>query len=865
MRESGQNFAGQAPRRKAIARAAKAGSAFLLVWFCGFASSPATADEIFEQNRTTYGDIGLIEVPSARMADDGQLAFSFGALEDSQRIGLGFQMLPWLETSFRYSHIPHFFDNGNQLYDRSFGIKVRLVEESPYFPAIAIGARDIVGTGVYGQEFIVASKRFWTVDFTAGLGWGRLASTQMFENPLGLIFSSFNTRSTNTGLGGTVDFGQLFHGPYTSLFGGFNWQTPIDGLDLLVEYSPDRYLQERRNTHFFTRMPVNVALSYRVLDNISLTGGYLYGTSWGGVISFHFDPMTAFFPEKLGTPPVPANIRTSEQREQSLTQLVDKNHEVVTLNAGGPWVNVGAAPTDIRQLLSAAPSSAARDYEIDGRTLAVNVEGPADMRAQCRIFAQIAATSISGVNTVAVADLSAANGQVTLCNVRDYERYADLHPAPDLAQQERTDAAGAFSIAQNDTAPSAGFAAGAGLTSSAAEIKIRQDAEIQRLDIDAVSVGTDTAIVYVQNDKYYFEAEAIGRIVRVLMADTPPNVEVFRVISLLRGIPIRETKVLRSDLERVLSNYGSSAEIASALTLAPAPLDNPILDKQQNDFPRFGWSIYPRLARSFFDPNAPARFGVFGDAEGYVDLWRGFTLEAVVEGAIYNNLGSNSVSNSLLPHVRSDFNLYYEHGANGISSFDATYRARLSRDVFAEFKGGYLEDMFMGAGGQVLWRPDGERWAIGIDAYQVWQRAFDRLFGAQHYNILTGHVSVYYETPWYGINVAVHGGRYLAGDWGGTLEISRRFQSGVEIGAFATFTNVPFSTFGEGSFDKGVIVRIPLEWMLPINTQSEANLDFRPLSRDGGQRLLNDDSLYDETRRTSYGEIYRHFDDIVSP
>jgi hypothetical protein len=196
---------------------------------------------------------------------------------------------------------------------------------------------------------------------------------------------------------------------------------------------------------------------------------------------------------------------------------------------------------------------------------------------------------------------------------------------------------------------------------------------------------------------------------------------------------------------------------------------------------------------------------------------------------------------------------------------DATYRTRLAPDVFTEVKAGYLEDMFAGVGGEILYRPNGERWAIGGDVYQVWQRSFDRLFGVQDYHVVTGHVNIYYESPWYGLNFQVHGGRYLAGDWGGTFQISRIFSTGVEVGAFATFTNVPFAQFGEGSFDKGVIVRIPLQWALPINTQSIANFDFRPLTRDGGQRLIGDDSLYDETTRTSYGQIDEHLDDIITP
>ena len=47
-------------------------------------------------------------------------------------------------------------------------------------------------------------------------------------------------------------------------------------------------------------------------------------------------------------------------------------------------------------------------------------------------------------------------------------------------------------------------------------------------------------------------------------------------------------------------------------------------------------------------------------------------------------------------------------------------------------------------------------------------------------------------------------GKYLAGDKGLTLDLSRRFQeSGFTLGVFATKTNLSAEEFGEGSFDKG--------------------------------------------------------------
>ena len=61
--------------------------------------------------------------------------------------------------------------------------------------------------------------------------------------------------------------------------------------------------------------------------------------------------------------------------------------------------------------------------------------------------------------------------------------------------------------------------------------------------------------------------------------------------------------------------------------------------------------------------------------------------------------------------------------------------------------------------------------------------------------------SLYYDLPrdW---NVQFDAGKYLAGDYGATFSFSRTFNNGWEIGAYATLTNVAFSTFGEGSFDK---------------------------------------------------------------
>ena len=87
-------------------------------------------------------------------------------------------------------------------------------------------------------------------------------------------------------------------------------------------------------------------------------------------------------------------------------------------------------------------------------------------------------------------------------------------------------------------------------------------------------------------------------------------------------------------------------------------------------------------------------------------------------------------------------------------------------------------------------------------------------------------------------------GRYLAGDYGTTIDLSRRFDSGIIAGAFATFTNVSAEEYGEGSFTKGFYFTIPFDLMLVKPTTRQGSISWIPLTRVGGQMLSRRYGLY---------------------
>jgi hypothetical protein len=164
-------------------------------------------------------------------------------------------------------------------------------------------------------------------------------------------------------------------------------------------------------------------------------------------------------------------------------------------------------------------------------------------------------------------------------------------------------------------------------------------------------------------------------------------------------------------------------------------------------------------------------------------------------------------------------------------------RGELLSNLHYRMFGGILETMYSGVGGELLYQPYQSRLAFGVSGAYALQRDYEGLLGHFDYDVMTGHASLFWATPWYNYDTAVHVGRYLAKDIGGTLEVRRTFENGWSLGLWATLTDVPFDTFGEGSFDKGIYLQIPLGYNFTGGVGSGFNARVRPIQRDGGARL----------------------------
>ncbi len=339
-------------------------------------------------------------------------------------------------------------------------------------------------------------------------------------------------------------------------------------------------------------------------------------------------------------------------------------------------------------------------------------------------------------------------------------------------------------------------------------------------------------------------ARAAGRMLRAAQPHLPPGVE--RIVFSWRqaGVEVARLTLPRSAMEAAARGDGSAEEVFYASRLEAAGADDfGLIDGGRG----FSWGLEPRFSTLFGDPSRTLRWQAQAVVGARAEFGHGLAVAGSLSQALAGNLGNAPASDSRLPGVRSEAARYAREGETAMPALYGERIWGLGPDVFARVTGGYLEPMFAGVSAEVLWRPHGRAWGVGVDVAQVAQRDYDQRFGLQGYNVTTGHVSLYGDLPWFGMYGVARAGRYLAGDWGGTVEIGRRFRSGIEVGGFATLTDVPFRTFGEGSFDRGIYVRVPLD-LFGIETRTVTPLTVRGVTRDGGARLAVDNPLWEVTR-----------------
>ncbi|SUI75323.1 YjbH domain-containing protein [Shewanella morhuae] len=750
----------------------------------------AQADELsyppLLASQSDFGGVGLMQMPTGRMAPEGEFNFATTYNSEYQHFSASVQLFPWFETTVRYTQVQDLlysndpsFSGSTKYTDKGIDFKIRLLEESYWLPETSFGIRDFGGTGLFDGEFVAATKRFGPIDFTLGIGWGYIGNSGNLTSDKKDLNNNCDRDTSYGGKGGEVDYQRWFKG-CAALYGGIEYQTPWEPLRVKVEYDGNDYQSDFPVVRGGIDMPQDSKFNY----------GLLYrATSWS---DFH-----------------------------------------LSYERGNTWtlgVSLQTNFNDLRQ---------------------IKRDTPADK------YRPLAAVPMSNKIPSKLSDIKQRQDEPVIASVDKIE------PTIIAPAQPST---------QTDTPALSTNAINAQMLNQTDWKKVAADlSKIAGYDNPKIYLDTHSVTIVANQLKYMDRKEAHHRAATILANNTDKQmITEYRLIETRYNQPITETRIDADKFAQVATYGYINADMADSteVSIPRSPQGTLVTQTDVDWLDKLSFDVSPTMVQSF------------GGSEGFYMFNIGVTGSSAyrfndnleLSGSLYLNLYDNydkflydvPPDGTDLKRVRTLIRQYVQDSTVRATNLQLTWMDNLSDNIYYQAYGGYLEMMYGGVGSEFLYRPLNSQWAFGFNVNYAKQRDPDSMFGffedeqqvdptsGRFYRVqtgvVTGHATAYYQPAWFpNTLLQVSAGQYLSDDKGVTIDLSKQFDSGVIVGAFATKTNLSAEEYGEGSFTKGFYVSIPFDLMTIRPTQSRGFLSWMPLTRDGGQMLGRKYNLFDVT------------------
>jgi len=213
---------------------------------------------------------GYINMPSARMGQEGELAFGFSWVPPYHNWNVRAQALDRLELTLNYRVFRGVDDpvlsqlGFGDFSDKGANLKFSILkaEDSNYeLPGLAVGLDDFLGTRGFKSRYLVATKVFLDHSFEASLGLGEWR--------------------------------------IRGVFGGISWMpfrkcpdSYFSGITLCAEYDAIPYTSEKREPHPDGRVknsPVNLGVKWRLWNYCDLSASWIRGDDYAFSASTYYN------------------------------------------------------------------------------------------------------------------------------------------------------------------------------------------------------------------------------------------------------------------------------------------------------------------------------------------------------------------------------------------------------------------------------------------------------------------------------------------------------------------------------------------------------------------------------------------------
>jgi hypothetical protein len=373
-----------------------------------------------------------------------------------------------------------------------------------------------------------------------------------------------------------------------------------------------------------------------------------------------------------------------------------------------------------------------------------------------------------------------------------------------------------------------------------------------------VTIHDSEIWVEAANDRYYYNTRAIGIILQVLDQLLPDGIRRIYVILTERGTPVISFATDREDLYNFetgvfkVNEYLSLTEIKTNIDDMP---EMPLSHKQY-----FSYGLKPELQLFLNDPSGFLKMRA--GASGWLALhpWEGASLVAGAEAYPVNNI--STVNEPLSIPVRSDFVQYLEKDM-ALSRLMFEQIGKTKYEIFGKFAAGLLETGYAGLDAEIAVPLLKGRILAGLSGSLVKKRDTANPFKLNnddfddHYD--TEFLNARLNLPEVEMALDVKAGKFLAGDKGARITLSKFFFNGVVLSAWYSLTDTSgFSDpYNNGYHDKGVAISIPLRMFLGRDSRTVYDYSLSPWTRDVAQDIRHRTSLFDFIGRNTVIHLHK--------
>lgn len=377
-----------------------------------------------------------------------------------------------------------------------------------------------------------------------------------------------------------------------------------------------------------------------------------------------------------------------------------------------------------------------------------------------------------------------------------------------------------------------------------------------------VKDGHDLASVLHLND-HQPSTKQIGDAARKVLTKADKDVQTVTIIPVVKGVRGKAVTFGRRDLEQMSAGKASPEEVWQDVSFSDSDMKTG--RKKFTDKIAFN----PELSFSINEEETTHLYRTAVTFERVKEWHNGF----ITGGSIRVNLVDNlhrlfKYKDVNLKSVRGDADMFTWNRVN----VDRTYLGwmhTITPSFHVAVTGGYLEEMYAGFGGEVLYRPYDSPFAIGLEGWSAMKRDpyTELALGLRGDTAWTGHVNMFYDVPNTDITTYVKVGKFLAGDVGISGGAETQFENGMKLKGYVTATDSDDEDiFGsDRNVIAGLQLAVPLGSVKFIPEGSEARVNMAPIGRDDGQILDKPLSLYEATEPVSYRHLARNWQEVQNP